>query len=130
MREKKELFKSIFLYIMAVFYVNAGISHFIIPHFYADIMPPWLPLHLEIVFFSGVCEIVFGILLLPRRTRRIAAWLIIALLIAVYPANIQMLINYINEDNPNIWVAIIRLPIQIFLVWWAWIYTRKEINAA
>lgn len=115
------------LYLMAVFYVNAGISHFIIPQLYLDIMPPWLPWHLEIVYISGVCEIVFGALLFPRRTRRIAAWLIIALLVAVYPANIQMAINYWYENNPQLWIALIRLPIQVLLVWWAWVYTKYGI---
>lgn len=130
MSEKKQRWKTIFLYLMAVFYVNAGISHFTIPKLYLDIMPPWLPWHLEIVYFSGVCEILLGILLLPRRTRRVAAWLIIALLIAVYPANIQMFINYLNEDNPQLWIAIVRLPIQIFLVWWAWVYTKPIEKAS
>jgi uncharacterized membrane protein len=116
--------KIVFLYIMSLLYISAGITHFLKPEFYLDIMPPYLPWHLKLVYFSGLCEILFGIMLIPAYTRRIAAWLIIALLIAVFPANIQMTNNYMNEHNPDLWISIIRLPVQIFLVWWAWIYTK------
>ena len=110
---------------MSLMYCFTGISHFTMPEYFLKIMPPWLPWQLGLVYISGVCEILLALLLIPRYTRRIAAWLLIALLIAVFPANIQMTINYINENNPDLWISIIGLPIQIFLVWWAWIYTKK-----
>jgi uncharacterized membrane protein len=47
-------------------------------------------------------------------------------LIAVFPANIQMTINYANEHNPDLWISIVRLPIQILLIWWAWVYTKVD----
>jgi uncharacterized membrane protein len=53
-------------------------------------------------------------------------WLTILLLIAVFPANIQMALNYYNENNPDLWIAIARLPVQIFLIWWASVYAKKE----
>lgn len=118
--------KKIFLYIMSAMYCFTGISHFTMPEYFLAIMPPYLPWHLKLVYLSGACEILFALLLIPRSTRRIAAWLIIALLIAVFPANIQMTFNYVNEHNPELWISIVRLPIQIFLVWWAWVYTKPD----
>lgn len=112
--------KKISLFIMSVIYIAAGINHFWHPEFYLVIMPPWLPWHKELVVISGVCEIGLGLLLLFPSTRKLAAWGIILLLIAVFPANIQMAINYYNESNPKLWIAILRLPLQLILIWWAW----------
>lgn len=87
-------------------------------------MPPWLPLHDELIFISGICEILFALLLLFPLTRQIAAWCIIALLVAVFPANIQMMLNYRQENNPLLWLAVLRLPLQILLIGWAYIFTK------
>jgi uncharacterized membrane protein len=111
------------LYIMSALYILAGINHFWHEEFYLKIMPPWLPWHHELVFISGAFEVLFGVLLLFRQTRRAAAWGIILLLIAVFPANIQMMIDYNHNSNPDLWIAIARLPLQIPLIWWAWLYT-------
>lgn len=116
--------KEISLYVMALLYIAAGANHFINPRFYTPIMPPWLPWHLELIYISGICEILFGALLIPPGTRIIAAWLIIALLIAVFPANIQMLINFQKVQHKYLWAAWLRLPLQAVLIWWAWIFTR------
>jgi uncharacterized membrane protein len=110
---------------MSVLYVVAGINHFVNNSFYERIIPSWLPSPVVINYLSGLCEIIFGLLLIPVATRVIAAWLIIALLIAVFPANIQMMFNYKHSGNPQLWITIVRLPIQIVLIWWAWIYTRS-----
>lgn len=115
----------VLLYIMALLYAAAGTFHFITPKMYLRIMPPYLPYHLALVYISGVCEIAFALLLLPGSTRPVAAWLIIALLIAVFPANIQMAINFYQKQNPNLWIAIARLPLQFVLIAWAWIYTKS-----
>ena len=117
--------KRLSLYLMSIVYFFAGVNHFLHPLFYLKIMPPWLGSHRTLVFISGACEILFALLLLPTRTRQFAAWCIILLLIAVFPANIQMMINYLNENNSQLWIAILRLPIQIFLVLWAYSFTRK-----
>jgi uncharacterized membrane protein len=114
--------KKNFLYVMAVFYICAGINHFLHPFFYTKIMPPYIPFHLELVYISGAFEILCGVLLIFPKTRRAGAWLTIALLIGIFPANIQMTVNYYNENNPDLWISIIRLPVQILLIWWAWIY--------
>jgi uncharacterized membrane protein len=109
---------------MALFYIAAGVNHFVHPGGYRKIMPPWLPLHEQLILISGIAEILFASLLLFRVTRRLAAWCIISLLIAVFPANIQMMLNYYHENNPALWVTIVRLPLQIALIWWAWLFTK------
>ena len=116
--------KRISLYLMSLLYLTAGISHLISPKFYIDIMPPWLSWHRELVFISGICEICLGLLLIFVPTRRLAAWGIIGLLVAVFPANIQMMLNYANEDNSDLWLSIVRLPFQILLIWWAYGFTK------
>jgi uncharacterized membrane protein len=111
---------------MAGLYIVAGSYHFISPEFYKKIMPPWLPWHYLLIYISGICEIIFGILLTLKTTRRLAAWGIILLLIAVFPANIQMMLNYRHAHDPNLWIAILRLPFQPLLIWWAWQFAKKE----
>ena len=113
---------------MILFYTGAGVNHFIHPAFYIKLMPPWLPLHNELVFISGICEVLFALLLLFPLTRRLGAYCIIALLIAVFPANIQMLLNYYRDDNPMIWIAILRLPLQLVLIWWAYSFTKPIVT--
>ena len=120
--------KKIGLFIMAAFYVIAGAIHFINPGFYKKIMPPWLPCHYFIIYFTGACEIILGSLLIPRQTRKPAAWGIIVLLIVVFPANIQMMLNYWHEQNSHLWIAILRLPLQPLLIWWAWLFARNTIS--
>jgi uncharacterized membrane protein len=115
--------KPVFLYVMSLFYIAAGIFHFIQPAFYLKIMPPWLPWHLPIVYISGVCEIVLGCLLIPEATRSTAAWGIILLLVAVFPANVQMMLNYWDKNQFYLSIAILRLPLQVVLIIWAWRYT-------
>ena len=108
---------------MATGYVIAGIMHFVRPRTYKRIMPPWVPQPLAMVYLSGVMEITFALLLLPVITRHIAAWLIVLLLIAVFPANVQMALNFRRKHHPYLWLAIVRLPLQPLLIWWAWLYT-------
>ena len=77
-------------YLLAIFMITAGIMHFANPDFFLKIMPPYLPLHKELVLLSGVFELVLGVLLLLPKTSRLAAWGIVALLIAVFPANLYV----------------------------------------
>lgn len=114
------------LYLMVLLYVITGVLHFVYPASYVRIMPSWLPYPSALVATSGVCETLFALLLLPAATRRAAAWLIILLLIAVFPANVQMAVNYWHAHSPYLWLAIIRLPLQAALIWWAWLYTDKK----
>lgn len=123
------LAKRILLWAMAVFYVLAGINHFRNPDFYLPMMPAYLPAHLELIYVSGVAEILLGIAVLVRRTRRLAAWGIIALLVAVFPANLNMAIYDIpvggRSEGLGIWNWV-RLPMQAVLIAWAWWYTRPD----
>jgi uncharacterized membrane protein len=116
--------ESIGIYLMGLFYIFAGIYHFVRPKFYTRIIPRWLPLHLQLVYISGACEIILGLLLFPIATRIMAAWGIIALLIAIFPANIQMMLNFRRRKNPYLWITVVRLPLQVLLIWWAWLYTK------
>lgn len=88
------MWNALSLYLMATLYLIAGINHFIHPQGYIKIMPPWLPFPKELVFLSGAVEIGCALLLLPSLSRKLAAWGIIFLLTAVFPANIQMAINF------------------------------------
>jgi uncharacterized membrane protein len=119
--------KTALLFVMAALYVGAGVNHFVHPAPYVKIMPPWIPQHQLLVYVSGVIEILLGLLLMPAYSRHWAAWGIILLLIAVFPANIQMLVNYRNEGNPALWIAILRLPIQALLIYWAYVYTSVKV---
>ena len=89
------------------------------------IMPEWLGWHKQLVIISGIAEITLAILLLFKRTQQLAALGLIMLLIAVFPANIQMMLNYYKEQNPMLWLAVLRLPLQLLLIWWAYSFTRK-----
>ena len=117
-------FRTISIYLLTLFMAGAGTLHFIKPDFYLKIMPPYLPLHPGLVYLSGFCEIVLGVLLLVPRFSRVAAWGIIALLIAVFPANIYV---YQHQDllpAPPI-LHLMRLPLQGVFILWAFWHTRR-----
>lgn len=115
---------NIFLYVMSSLYFLAGINHFLNPKFYLRIIPEGLPWHNAINWGSGAAEIILAVLLIPISTRVTAAWLIIVLLILIFPANIKMCIDYYNKGYDYFWMTVIRLPLQLFLIWWAWVYTK------
>jgi uncharacterized membrane protein len=111
-----------------IIFVLAGINHFLNPDFYLRIMPTYLPWHLFLVYLSGVFEIVLGALLLIPKFSRLAAWGLIALLIAIFPANIYMAINteMFPEFNPLlIWL---RLPLQFLLIVWAFWLIKSSVE--
>ncbi len=116
--------KTISKYLLAMFMIVAGIMHFATPDFFLKIMPPYLPLHKELVLLSGVFELVPGVLLLVPQTSRLAAWGIVALLIAVFPANLYL---YQHQDilpaAPVI--HLLRLPLQGVFILWAYWHTRS-----
>ena len=114
------VWKSTIRGVMAVFFAGVGIHHFTHPEPYLAIMPPYLPLHLELVYASGFFEVLGGVGLLVPHTRKWAAWGLIALLIAVFPANIHMLVNdvYLPDMPKERWILWARMPLQ-FLFGWA-----------
>jgi uncharacterized membrane protein len=104
-------------WVAAVFFVIAGLAHFLIPASYLKIMPPWIPWHLAMVDISGAAEIAGGIVLLIPNLRRAAAWGLVALLIAVFPANIYMATDHIPQSSPT-WILWGRLILQPLMIWW------------
>ena len=112
--------------LMGSIYILAGINHFIMPNFYLQIMPPYLPYHLALVYASGMAEIACGIFLIPVKTRRIGAWLTIVILLAVFPANIQMSIANYAEGEMAFYLSLLRLPLQFLLIFWAYQLTKKN----
>ncbi len=123
--------KTVLLYIMAAFYIFAGYSHLANPEFFLAIIPPSLPEPELLNVVSGLAEIVLGVFLLEPRTRALAAWGTIALLIAVFPANIYAATANIGPDGPGSGAGTanwIRLPFQIVFIAWAWWYTLPEAN--
>jgi uncharacterized membrane protein len=117
---------------MALIYIFGGINHFVTTSFYTAMMPPYLPAPLALVYLSGVCELVLGIAVLVPATRRLAAWGIIALLVAIYPANLYMWTSHMELNGKEIPTAfhVIRLGAQLFLIYWAWTFARRPRQAS
>lgn len=117
--------KLVLLWVMSAFYVLGGVYHLVNPGFYLPMMPPYLPWHLELVQLSGVAEIVLGIGVLIPSLRRAAAIGLIALLIAVFPANLHIAMHNVPlagaAEGAGIWNWV-RLPLQVFFIVWAWWY--------
>jgi uncharacterized membrane protein len=116
--------KAISKFVLAIFMIGAGAMHFVNPEFFLKIMPPYLPLHNELVLLSGVCEISLGVLLLVPSCSQLAAWGIIALLIAVFPANIY-LYQHQNILPASPIVHLLRLPLQAAFMLWAYWHTQS-----
>ena len=110
------------LLLLSALFVSAGVMHFVIPGHYASIMPPWIPYQKEAVYISGIFEIAGGIGILIPGLRRAAGAGLIALLVAVFPANVQMLMNYMGS-HASFWTLALlwlRLPLQPLLIVWVW----------
>lgn len=116
------LLKRPLLYVMGTLYIVAGVLHFVMPAFYLQIMPPMLPAPLALVYLSGIAEILVGIGVLIPRTRHYAALATVALLVAIYPANIYMAVSGVVTDSELVRWG--RLPLQAVLVAWALWYTE------
>lgn len=116
--------------LMSALMIGAGTMHFVTPQFFVDIVPAALPSPLSIVYVSGVFEILGGLGVLVRRTRRFSALGLIALFVAVFPANVNMAVNHITPTGAAempAWAAWARLPLQGLLVWWAWSIARRAL---
>lgn len=125
------ILEMISLYLMAMAYIYAGISHFTNEKFFLKIMPPYLPYHKEIVAISGIVEIALGGMLCVPYTQFWAAWGIIALLIVVYPANIYMLQARLKGEKFRkmpVWGLWVRLAFQFVLLLWAYSHTRSWLG--
>ena len=124
-----KIFKNLSIYLLSLFYIYVGVKHFIDPDWFLYIIPPYLiKIGIELVYISGFFEILFGFLLLIPKYRKLAAYGIILLLIAVYPANIYLAFN----EEPQKLLGIssfaaswIRLPIQFILIGLAYYHSKE-----
>ena len=122
MPTKQSLFTTISYSILGIGFIFVGVLHFVRPSGFVAIVPPFLPAHLELVYISGVFEILGGIGLFLPQYRRVTIIGLIALVIAVFPANIYMVMH--PEEFATGWITPlalwIRLPLQPLLIWWLW----------
>ena len=123
---KVTIIKSFLIIISSIFYVIVGIKHFIDPEYFLSIVPPYLPCHLELVYISGLFEILFGLLILFPKYRYYGAIGLILLLVAVFPANIYLAQSKEAQEaiGATQEIATWRLPIQGVLIWIAY-YIRR-----
>jgi uncharacterized membrane protein len=117
----------VFLAVAAAFYTTAGFLHFLRPAMYLKIMPPYVPWHGAMVYLSGAAEILGGLALLIPSVRRAAALGLVALLIAVFPANIYMATNPIEAGAGGLPSVALwgRLLLQPLLIWWVLWCTKR-----
>jgi uncharacterized membrane protein len=116
---------SVGLWVQGLFYVGQGINHF----WHAGMMVRMMPTHYShpygLVIISGVAEILGGVGLLVERTRRVAAWGIIFMLVVYFDVHIFMVMHPERFAGIPVWVLWARIPLQFLLIWWAWIYARR-----
>ena len=122
-----KIFKLFTILLMSIFYVRIGVHHFLDPEYFLNIMPPFLPYHLELVYISGFFEILLGLILIFPKYRFYASWGLIILLIVVFPANIYLAQSEIAQQGLNVSkeVAIWRLPFQALFFGLAYWHSKK-----
>ncbi|MFN6203429.1 MAG: MauE/DoxX family redox-associated membrane protein [Acidobacteriota bacterium] len=120
------LTKRFLLGLQSILYIAAGLNHFINPDFYLRMMPPYLPWPTLLHLTAGVLEVVGGALLLFPPLRHWAAWGLVLLLLAVYPANLHVAFNHHLYPEIPLLFHWIRLPLQFLLIAWAWWFTRRK----
>tara|TARA_B100000424_G_scaffold201818_1_gene158892 strand:- start:1632 stop:1964 length:333 start_codon:yes stop_codon:yes gene_type:complete len=109
---------------MGLFYISVGVNHFTDPYWFLQIVPPYLPYKIELVYISGLLEVILGFMLLIPKTRFYAGWGLIVLLIAVYPANIYLAQTNGEAMNTTPLVAWGRLPFQFIFIGLAYWHTK------
>jgi uncharacterized membrane protein len=107
-------------------FILSGLLHFLFPEPYVSIVPPWLPFPRSLVFISGVAEVAGGVGLLIQRVRHLAGWGLIVLLLAVWPANLQMLLDARQGgvSAASELLLLLRLLLQVVLIVWVWRVSR------
>ena len=106
--------------LLSLLFIAAGVNHFVSAGIYLKIMPEYLPWPLALVYVSGFFEVLGGVGLAIPRLRRAAGWGLIALLVAVFPANVGMLMNADQFPAIPVWALVVRLPLQGVLIAWVW----------
>ena len=109
-------------YLLSLIFIIAGVTHFTKTKLYVKIMPSYLPSHSTLVLLSGIFEMIVGFLLLNPATRSFAAWSMMALLLLFIPIHIHMLQNEKAALKLPKWLLIVRLPLQLGLIYWAYQY--------
>ena len=119
--------KFLTIYLMSAAYTYVGVRHFIDPDFFLHIMPNYLEYHLELVYLTGVAEIIFGIMLIFNQTRKIGSIGLIILLILVFPANIHLVQSDLSQSMLNVTKnqSILRLPFQGVFILIAYWHSKK-----
>lgn len=126
MHSKMKKVKTILLYLLVTFYLFMGAMHFINPKEYFLMMPSWIPTPYFLISLSGLIEIALAILLIPIKTRAIAAKVIIIMLVVfLFTIHIPESVNFYQTGNDKFVMSIIRLPIQFLFIAWAWMFTKK-----
>jgi uncharacterized membrane protein len=116
--------------LLAAFFSFAGVMHFLIPKSYEATVPPQSPVPpREAVQISGVAEIAGGLAVLDERTRPLARWWLLGLLLAIFPANIYMAVKPeesrgLDTEKVKPWMLWARLPLQFLMMIWVWRATR------
>lgn len=119
--------KVILLYLLVLFYVAMGAMHLLNPNQYLPMMPAWMPAHTFLIYFSGVVEIVLGMLLLPLKTRALSAKIIIAMLVVYFFAiHIPQSLDFYQTKNEGFVGSIVRLPFQFLFIAWAWLFVNDD----
>jgi uncharacterized membrane protein len=120
------MLKKVFMYFMGVVYILAGINHFWHPDFYMKMVETFLPYPLTMIYISGIAEVAGGLGLMIPVTRRLAAFGLVFLLIAIFPANLYMAIAHDKFPEFSPWALYGRLPLQLALIYLANIYTKTS----
>ncbi|UJL46329.1 DoxX family protein [Virgibacillus sp. NKC19-16] len=119
------MIKQIGLYVFAILFMGAGFAHFFLDHFFISSMPEWVPFRPTTVYLSGIVEIVLALCLISPKTRyKTGRWVAI-FLVLVFPVNIYMVLTPENYNLPAI-ALWFRLPLQLVLIWWVLVVTRKN----
>jgi uncharacterized membrane protein len=120
----------VFRWLLAVFFIVAGLNHFRMPAIYVSMIPPWLPMPHALNMVAGTCEVLGGIGVLVPRLRVAAGWGLIALLVAVFPANLHVaLMGQMPGFSFSVLTLWLRLPFQgVLIAWVAWVTLAVERN--
>ncbi len=118
--------------VLGVAMIGVGILHFVSPAPFVQMIPAALPAHLALVYVSGLAEIAGGVGLQIPKLRRAASWGLVALYVAVFPANINMAIHQIplGDFQPSSFALWARLPFQLLFIAWAWWAGKPDTSAS
>ena len=123
-----EKYRLLTIYVMSFLYIFIGIRHFTNPQYFLDIVPPQLPFKLFLVYFTGLIEVVGGAAIISPKTRKAGAYLLIFLLVSVFPANIYLYVSEIPQNLLGVTKtdALIRIPFQIPLIILAYWHSKRN----